>query len=96
MSSNGRGDDGGGKREDGTSMRFNFLNRFDADWFYIGSELSVNLAAGWLGVAFIVPNFSAIHSPFNFLVLTGDILMAILFIVIAFKLRKLSKGGKKL
>jgi len=72
-------------------MRLKILHRFDADWFSIGSDLSINLAAGWLGVAFIVPNFSGINSPLNFLVLTGDILLAIFFLVVAFKLKKLSK-----
>jgi len=94
MPCNGRGDDEGGKREDGIVMRFKILHRFDADWFFIGSDLSVNLSAGWLGVAFIVPNFSGIRSSFNFLVLTGDILLAIFFLVVAFKLKKLAKGIK--
>lgn len=92
MPRNGRGDDERSKRENGTDMKFKTLHGFDAEWFHIGSDLSINLAAGWLGVAFIVPNFSGILSPFNFLVLTGDIFMAILFLVIAFKLKKISKG----
>lgn len=71
MSSNGRRDDEGGKGEDGVGMRFKIIHRLDIEWFSILSDLSVNLAAGWLGVAFIVPNFSGIRSPFNFLVCLG-------------------------
>lgn len=75
-------------------MRFKITHKFDTEWFSIISDLSVNLAAGWLGVAFIVPNFYGIRSPFNFLVLTGDILIAILFLVTAFKLKKISRRYK--
>lgn len=77
-------------------MKFKITQRLDTEWFSILSDLSVNLAAGWLGVAFIVPNFSGIRSPFNFLVLTGDIFIAILFLLTAFKLKKLSKGDIKI
>ena len=58
------------------------------------SELFVNLAAGWFGAVFIVPNFSGLKLPFNLFVLTMDILLGIFSLVVAFKLRKLSKGEK--
>ena len=90
----GRRNNGGSERKDGIGMRFRIIHRFDVEWFSIGSDLSVNLAAGWLGVAFIVPNFFGIRSPLNFLILTGDIFMAIVFLVTAFKLKKLSKEDK--
>lgn len=90
MSPNGRRNNDGSKGEDGFKMNFKIAYRLDAEWFSIFSDLSVNLAAGWLGVVFIVPNFYGIRSPFNFLVLTGDVFMAILFLVVAFKLKKVS------
>lgn len=96
MSFHGRRDDERSAAKNGINMKSKIMQKFDTEWFSIFSDLSVNLAAGWLGVAFIVPNFSGIRSPFNFLVLTGDILIAILFLVTALKLKKLSKGGIKL
>jgi len=63
----------------------------DFTWFGIFSDLFINLAAGWFGAVIIVPNFSGINPPFNFLILTGDVLAGILSLVAAFKLRRLSK-----
>ncbi len=57
----------------------------------IFSEVFVDLSAGWLGAVLIVPNFASREFPFNFAVLTGDLLAAISSLVIAFRLRKLSK-----
>lgn len=58
------------------------------------SELLVDLAAGWFGAVFIVPNFTKIRSPFNLAILTGGILAGILSLAIAFRLRKFSKEEK--
>jgi len=38
----------------------------DSAWFTVISDLFVNLSAGWLGVAFIVPNFSAKKPPLRY------------------------------
>lgn len=70
------------------------MTRIDPIWFLIFSEFFVNLAAGWFGAIFIIPNFSGFKSPFNFFVLTGDILAGIVSLLIAYKLRKLGKEVK--
>ena len=57
----------------------------------ISSELFVNLSAGWFGAILIVPNFASRESPYNLAILTGDILAGISSLVVAFRLRKLSK-----
>lgn len=65
--------------------------RADPVLLAIFSELFVNLSAGWFGAVFVVPNFAGFKTPFNSLVLTGDVLAGIFSPVVAFKLRKLSK-----
>lgn len=57
-------------------------------WFGVLADLLINLSAGWFGAAFIVPNFSGLWWPYNLVVLTGDILVGIVSLVAAFKLRK--------
>lgn len=65
--------------------------RFDPSWFEIISELLVNLSAGWFGAVLIVPIFAGREFPFNFAILTSDVLGGILSLVVALKLRKLSR-----
>ena len=66
----------------------------DVIWFDIFSELFVNLSAGWFGAALVTPNFSGIDPPFNFFVLTGDVLVGIFRLPVAFRLRKPSREKK--
>jgi len=65
--------------------------KLDFTWFEVFSDLLVNLAAGWLGAAFIVPNFSGVVWPSNFVILTMDVLLGIFCLVGAFRLKKASK-----
>jgi len=53
------------------------------------SELFVNLSAGWLGVVLITPGFGPLTEPKTLLVLTKDILFAILCLLIAIRLREM-------
>lgn len=70
------------------------MRRIDTDWFLIMSELLVNLAAAWFGAAFIVPNFTGFQIPWSVLLLLGDLGIGIIFLLVAFKLRKMSKRRK--
>lgn len=65
------------------------MNNVDPTVFSIASELFINLAAGWLGVVIIVPNFSGERGVRKWLVLTTDIVFAIVCLTLAFVLRKL-------
>jgi hypothetical protein len=47
------------------------------------SELFVNLAAGWLGVVFIVPNFLKVKGKQKWLMLITDVLFAIVCLILA-------------
>jgi glycopeptide antibiotics resistance protein len=51
------------------------------------ADLLVNLSAGWLGVVFIVPNFSKKKGLRKVIILTLDICAAIVCLVAAFMLR---------
>ncbi len=66
------------------------MNPVDPTWWTLLSELSVNIAAGWLGAAFIVPVTSKESPTVNLLMLTTDLVFAILFLVLAFQLRKIT------
>jgi hypothetical protein len=48
------------------------------------SGLFGNLAAGWLGAAIITPNFADLSELISKLVLTADIVFAILCLLLAF------------
>lgn len=56
-------------------------------WPSILSDLLINLAAGWLGVVVVVPTISRPPRRVDPLVLTGNILLAIFALVLAFELR---------
>ncbi len=66
------------------------MNAVDSAWWVLLSELCVNVSAGWLGAAFIVPATSKRPLKINLLLLTTDLLFAILFLVIGFQLRKIA------
>lgn len=55
------------------------------------ADLFINLSAGWFGAVFIVPVFSDSGLIFSLPVLTGDLVMGILFLVSAIELRKIKK-----
>ncbi|MBI3443654.1 hypothetical protein HY008_03205 [Candidatus Woesebacteria bacterium] len=67
------------------------MKRVDPLLTLILSELSVNLSAGWFGAAFIVPFTSQEKIQLNLGILTVDAVMGILFLGVAFKLRKIRK-----
>ncbi|KKU29373.1 MAG: hypothetical protein UX80_C0002G0009 [Candidatus Amesbacteria bacterium GW2011_GWA2_47_11b] len=64
------------------------------DLYGILSDLFVNLAAGWFGAVFIVSNFFQLGLPANWLVLTIDIVLGILSLVLALRLRKNARRSK--
>ncbi|EKE06422.1 MAG: hypothetical protein ACD_19C00014G0036 [uncultured bacterium] len=55
-------------------------------WDNLVSDLFVNMAAGWFGAVFIVPAFSSITIQ-SVPLLTIDLMLGILFLRLAFKLR---------
>lgn len=57
-------------------------------WLGAISDLFINFSAGWLGAAFIVPNFSEKKGWLKMAVLTFDLSASILFLVVAVKLRR--------
>ena len=61
-------------------------------WLIGVSDLFINLSAGWFGAVFIIPVFSNSSLIYNLPILTGDLIMGILFLVSAIELRK--KGNK--
>lgn len=87
MSFYGRGDDEGGKNEDGVGM-------IKVDSITLGalSELFINLSAAWLFSGFLAL-FS--QEKISFLtrigMLTGDLLLGILCLVIAIRLRRFKR-----
>lgn len=58
------------------------------------ADLFVSLAAGWFGAALIVPNISRGEPPFNFILLTVNLLAGTFSMMVAFRLRKLAKEEK--
>jgi len=57
-------------------------------WFSVISDLTVNLAAGFFGAAFIVPAISKRGTKINLWLLTMNSALGILFLVVAFLARK--------
>ncbi len=49
---------------------------------------------GWFGAVLIVPNFGGVEYPDNLKILTTDIILGIVGLVIAVKLKRLAKKGK--
>jgi len=66
--------------------------KIDYLWFLVLSDLFVNLSAGWFGAAFIIPVFSDKPISVNLGILTTDIVLGIVFLILAFRLKKF--GGK--
>ena len=67
------------------------MKNLDKDLYLVISDLFINISAGWFGAAFIVPAFSKEDFTLNIGILTTNLLMGILFLVLAYKLRK--QGG---
>ncbi|MBI5356603.1 hypothetical protein HZB78_03245 [Candidatus Collierbacteria bacterium] len=67
----------------------------DADWLEGIADLLINLTAGWFGAIFIVPNFSGLPYPLNILVLTQDLIVGIVTLIAAVKLKRLSRRKKR-
>lgn len=61
--------------------------RIDVVWAQIISELCVNLSAGWIGAAVVIPVTSKLDRRVNLGVLTVNLALAIVFLVAAFELR---------
>ena len=58
------------------------------------SGIFADLAAGFIGVAVIVPIFSLDSTTFNLTALTVDIFSSILFLLLAYQIKKYSKKRK--
>lgn len=61
--------------------------RVDVVWLQIISELCVNLSAGWIGAAVVIPVTSKLDRKVNLGVLTVNLALSIVFLVAAFELR---------
>lgn len=57
-------------------------------WLEVVSELCVNLSAGWIGAAVVIPVTSKLDRKINLGVLTMNLTAAIVFLVLAFELRR--------
>ncbi len=58
------------------------------------SDIMANLSAGWFGAAIIFPSFSDEPLNLHMWLLVLDILCGILFLVLAYRLRKAVGKGK--
>ena len=58
-----------------------------AVWNGLIADLLVNMAAGWFGAVLIVPNFSKETGFSKWGILTVDLVMGILSLLLAFKLK---------
>lgn len=59
-------------------------------WEVAISNLLINLSAGWFGAVLIIPNFSKEKGTKRLAILTGDILAAIVCLLLAVAI-----GGKR-
>ncbi|OGG19443.1 hypothetical protein A2721_02870 [Candidatus Gottesmanbacteria bacterium RIFCSPHIGHO2_01_FULL_47_48] len=67
----------------------------DPDWFAIFEAVCINVASTLLGAVIVGPNLPGASFETQIVILTGDVFMGIVLLLIAFRLRKLSKGRKK-
>jgi hypothetical protein len=86
MSSNGRRDDEGGKRENGSDMI-----KVDAITLGALSELFINLSAAWFFAMFLVPFSQDLSIQTRIFLLTADLVFGIVCLGIGIKLRRLKK-----
>lgn len=52
------------------------------------SDFLINLSAGWIGSIFIVPAFSGTSLSVNLPILTTDLIMGIVSLFLAYRMRK--------
>ena len=62
---------------------------FDFDSLLALSDLFINLSAGWLGAAFITPNFSKKKGIEKIMTLIFDLILAIFCLVTAIYIKKI-------
>lgn len=62
--------------------------KVDAVWLEIISELCINLSAGWIGAAVVIPVTSKLDRRVNLGLLTMNLVAAIVFLMAAFELRR--------
>jgi hypothetical protein len=62
--------------------------RIDPVWAQIISELCVNLSAGWIGAAVVIPVTSKLDKKINLGLLTMNLAAGIVFLTVAFELRR--------
>ena len=60
---------------------------FNERWFIILSDLFVNLAAGWFGIILIGPALANISSFIDILWLLSNVIIGIICLLLAYKLR---------
>lgn len=52
------------------------------------SGLSINISAGWVGLAFLTPNFTDLSKPESISILIRDIFFGIVFLLLTFFLER--------
>lgn len=57
-------------------------------WQKTISGLSINISAGWFGLAFLTPNFTDLLKPENTSILIRDIFFGIVFLILTFFLER--------
>ncbi len=67
---------------------YNLVMKVDRTLLSVSADLFVNLAAGWIGVIIIAPNFSEKKGITKAIILIFDSIAAILCVVIAVLFRK--------
>lgn len=66
--------------------------KFSPVWPGVISEWLINLSAGWVGAAVIIPTAVPLKSPTDAVFLTVDILLGIVALLIAKELRERRKS----
>lgn len=66
----------------------------DAEWLEATADLFINLSAGWFGAILIVPNLSRGEFPDNLKILTVDIVLGIVSLLFAVRLKKIKKESR--
>lgn len=67
-------------------------NPVSRPWLKAISGLSINLSAAWFTAVFIAPNFWPLARAKDFLVLTADLILAIMSLLLTVKLEGLLEG----
>jgi hypothetical protein len=67
--------------------------KIDSLYYTLISKMLINLAAGWVAIVLAVPFATEVSLLLKLGLLTGNLSLAILSLIVAFKLRK--KGKKR-